>query len=238
MNTETKGLSGSTLKLIAIVAMFIDHIGAAIVASLLPDNPDLLQFYYILRLCGRIAFPLFCFLLVEGFFHTRNISKYCLRLAAFALVSEIPFDLAIYHTPFYRDGQNVFFTLLIGLLTIWGMQSADKLVSDNLVQKALFRGLILIIGMFAAWGLKTDYSFYGVIIIAVLYEFHHRRVLGGIISNLMLCLMSVLEVTAFLSVPLMMTYNGKRGFSLKYIFYVFYPAHLLVLYFIRQFLLL
>lgn len=235
-NTIQKGLSGSTLKLIAVITMLIDHIGAVVINPLLSAYPNLLNVYYILRLCGRIAFPIFCFLLVEGFFHTKNIKKYCIRLAAFALISEIPFNLAIYHTVFAPEGQNVFFTLLIGLLTIWGMQSGDNYFSQKPVAKALFRAVILIVGMFLAWGLKTDYNFYGVIVIAVLYEYHHRKIFGSIVSAFMLCLMSFLEVTAFAAVPLIGAYNGKRGFSLKYIFYVFYPAHLLVLYIIWQFI--
>ncbi len=237
MTSKTKGFSGSTLKLIAIITMLIDHIGAVVVGPMLSVNPDLTSFYYVLRLCGRIAFPIFCFLLVEGFFHTGNMPKYCLRLAAFALISEIPFDLAIYHTPVYPDGQNVFFTLLIGLLTIWAMQSFDKHFSEKPVAKALIRSVILIIGMFAAWGLKTDYNFYGIIVIAVLYEYHHRKIFGQTLSAIMLCFMSTLELTAFIAVPLIGAYNGKRGLSLKYIFYVFYPAHLLVLYFIWKLLL-
>ncbi|MBO5373075.1 MAG: conjugal transfer protein TraX [Lachnospiraceae bacterium] len=233
INTNTKGISGSTLKLIAIIAMLIDHIGACIILPMLSTNPALDTLYYALRLCGRIAFPIFCFLLVEGFFHTKNVQKYCFRLAIFALISEIPFDLAIYNTAFYWDSQNVFFTLLIGLLTIWAMQYVDKFFVKNIVLQAIFRGVILIIGMFLAWGLKTDYNLYGVIIIAVLYEYYHRRTLSVIISCFMLCMMSTLELTAFIAVPLIALYNGKRGLSLKYVFYIFYPLHLFILYIVN-----
>ena len=110
MEERRIGLTGSTLKLIAIVTMFIDHVGAAIVARILlqyradipvitaicgvMDYHTLYVVYMTLRTIGRIAFPIFCFLLVEGFLHTRDSRKYAMRLGIFALVSEIPFDLA------------------------------------------------------------------------------------------------------------------------------------------------
>ena len=109
------GLSGSTLKLIAIVTMFIDHLG---VVAFETQISNYMVPYYIMRLIGRLAFPIFCFLLVEGFFHTRDVKKYALRLLVFAFISEIPFDLAFNRQMFYWRHQNVFFTLFIGLLVI------------------------------------------------------------------------------------------------------------------------
>lgn len=116
-----KGLSGSTLKLIAIITMLIDHIGAAVIARLLiagQGSEMLYKIYYAMRAVGRVAFPIFCFLLVEGFFYTGSRKKYALRLFGFALLSEIPFDLAFSGKILEFGYQNVFFTLLIGLLTI------------------------------------------------------------------------------------------------------------------------
>lgn len=109
-----KGISGSTLKMIAIVTMLIDHIGAAVLARLLmvnglgeldqtntdaimqwlSANGALYWMYTVMRMIGRVAFPIFCFLLVEGFLHTHDVKKYAMRLGLFALLSEIPFDLA------------------------------------------------------------------------------------------------------------------------------------------------
>lgn len=121
-----KGLSGSTLKLIAIVAMFIDHFAAIILdrylvsigilslnqdTVLLPENRTMLIIYCIdlaMRLIGRLGFPLFCFLLVEGYYHTRNKAKYGMRLAMFALISEIPFDLGFKSQVLEFTYQNVF----------------------------------------------------------------------------------------------------------------------------------
>ena len=115
-----KGLSGSTLKLIAIITMLIDHIGAAVIARLLiagQGSEMLYKIYYAMRAVGRVAFPIFCFLLVEGFFYTGSRKKYALRLFGFALLSEIPFDLAFSGKILEFGYQNVFFTLLIGLLS-------------------------------------------------------------------------------------------------------------------------
>ena len=134
-----KGLSGSTLKIIAVVTMLIDHIGAAILARMMmvnglggidqsdttavmqwySNNTTLFQVYQVMRSIGRIAFPIFCFLLVEGFEHTHDRKKYALRLGLFALISEIPFDLAFSSEVLEFQYQNVFFTLFIGMLTMW-----------------------------------------------------------------------------------------------------------------------
>lgn len=142
-----KGISGSTLKIIAVAAMLIDHIAAIVlmrqifangymeaaasgnIASLmnwLMENGVLFYSYQAMRLIGRLGFPIFCFLLVEGFQRTRNLKKYALRLAAFALVSEIPFDLATKGEIFSMGYQNVFFTLLSGLLALCCMDYLNK----------------------------------------------------------------------------------------------------------------
>lgn len=148
---EKKGITGSTLKIMACVMMLIDHIGAVILESFLNTKmPDVMNqeqalqflsqygtFYYadlIMRFVGRVAFPIFCFLLVEGFCHTRNVKKYALNLGIFALVSEIPFNLAfafsrgeaLQYGVFYPDYQNVFFTLFLSLLTLCGYKYLEE----------------------------------------------------------------------------------------------------------------
>ena len=97
VTTQKRGISGSTLKIIAIITMLIDHIGAVVIAPVMIQRSgnlymedDLYGIYSLLRTIGRIAFPIFCFLLVEGFVHTRNVKRYAIRLGLFAIISEIP----------------------------------------------------------------------------------------------------------------------------------------------------
>lgn len=215
MLSQNFGISGSTLKLIAIITMLIDHIGGI----LFPQ-------YIFLRIIGRLAFPIFCFLLVEGFLHTHNVSHYALRLGLFALISEIPFDLAIYHIPFYPYHQNVFFTLFIGLLVLISLK---KFQDRPFIQLMAF-----ILGAVLALQCNVDYSVFGIalIVLIYLYRLHHNFIiftLGFVFLNMFSKGIQCFGALAILPIAL---YNGKRGLSLKYAFYIFYPAHLLLLYFI------
>lgn len=237
------GITGSTLKLIAIFTMLIDHIGAAVlfpymqwkfpeVITALQGASPLAYFtlsppsatYLTMRLIGRIAFPIFCFLLVEGFVHTRDVKRYALRLGVFALVSEIPFDLAFADRVLEFGYQNVYFTLLIGLVTI---AAADRFAQDDLK-----RYLPLVIGAVTAQLLTTDYSAFGVIFIFLFYQYHGNDKLRNIVTGIA----CAWEVTAPLALIPIQLYNGERGWKLKYIFYAFYPGHLLLLYFIKKWL--
>ncbi|MBP3913178.1 MAG: hypothetical protein J6D14_02080, partial [Lachnospiraceae bacterium] len=127
--SKGRGLSGAVLKMIAVITMTIDHVGKGIVQQKILKNPeivsgllsrdDLRRLYDLMRDIGRIAFPIYCFLLVEGFLHTRSRAKYCIRLFLFALISEIPFNLGLYGTLWYKAHNNVFFELGAGLLAVW-----------------------------------------------------------------------------------------------------------------------
>lgn len=222
-NQKGKKLSGSTIKLIAILSMFVDHLGASGVVSILSDN---IWVYEICRLIGRIAFPLFCFLLVEGFVHTGNRKAYLGRLFLFALLSEIPFDLAFYNRWFYIESQNVFFTLFLGLLTL---HCIDAAVQANHKARVW---IPMVLGGIAAWGLRTDYSYFGVWLIVVFYWFRgipwRRNVVAGCS-----CLWEPAAILALIPIQL---YNGRRGINLKYLFYWFYPVHLLCLWYLREYL--
>ena len=146
-----KSLTGYHLKLIALITMAIDHIAAVLIWRLyaasysitasmqlsnnigdkivvwVAQNQDAVYTVYEwMRYIGRMAFPIYCFLLVEGFLHTRNVGKYAGRLAIFALISEIPFDLAISGTWWIYSYNNVFFTLVLGLLVIWALSYIEK----------------------------------------------------------------------------------------------------------------
>ena len=239
-----KGLTGSTLKIIAIVTMFIDHIGAAIFEDLRITSHVIAKgeaaymtwglIDLALRLIGRVAFPIFCFLLVEGFLHTRDVKKYALRLGIFCLISELPFNLAFYGQLSASAHQNVFFTLFIGLLVLIGL---DHFKAGGW-RCALGRAVCTLAGAGVAALLRTDYSAFGVCVIVCFYLLHDKKIARDISSMVALVAASPLEITGLLSLIPIHLYNGKRGISLKYFFYLFYPVHLLVLCCIRELLLL
>lgn len=207
------GLNGFTLKCMAMICMLIDHTGAV----LFPQ-------YLILRMIGRLAFPIYCFLLVEGAMHTGNIRKYELRLLAFALISEIPFDLAFFGRIYWKH-QNVFFTLLFGVVALdIAKQCKHKL---NVILN--FAIMILLAEL-----LNTDYGGKGIIFILCYYLLYERKVVKQLmfaIENILLYGVGIQAYASLAAVP-MLLYNGKKGPSLKYFFYVFYPLHLLILYLI------
>ena len=122
-------LSGSMLKLLACIAMLIDHTGAIILSHYPPALTELfyingkgITFYRIVRDIGRCAFPIFCFLIVEGFLHTHDRRKYGRNLLLFALISEIPWNFMFANTWHYADKQNVFFTLFLGYLAFCALE--------------------------------------------------------------------------------------------------------------------
>ncbi len=253
MNVLQKGITGSTLKMIAIIAMLVDHIGAVILERILvnsgmpvvmsgdssdmilqffAENMELTLLWLVMRMViGRLGFPIFCFLLVEGFGHTHNIWKYASRLLLFAFLSEVPFDLAIYGMPVYMGYQNVFFTLLVGLLVMIAYRKiAEKFEGQQFVRIFLY-ALALLAGMIVAGVLKSDYGAIGVVCIMVLYMFRYNKAHQMIAG----CVVFLWEVTAPLAFIPIAFYNRQRGLRMKYFFYIFYPAHLLILYLIARF---
>lgn len=247
-----KGISSSTLKLIAVVTMLIDHIGAVILEPLMMQggyvglvgyDPVLYEVNLFLRLViGRMAFPIFCFLLVEGFQRTSNVYRYGLRLFLFALVSEVAFDLALNGVWLELGYQNVMFTLLLGLLVMVLCSMLENWKWNRFVTIAA-EAVILLGGMALAEILRTDYGGYGVLCIAALYFFRRDRrlqLLAGIVAFVagdILLNGGTSELLAPLGFIAVACYDGRRGYRLKYLFYVFYPAHLLVLYGVRMVLL-
>ena len=231
---EAMPFSGSVLKWIAIAVMFLDHIGACLLEvfvlnvhgnSPLAGQIGNLYFWYdfdqILRSAGRMAFPIFCFLLVEGAVHTRSPKRYLLRLALFAVLSEIPFDLALHNQTFYWGAQNVFFTLLLGLLVI--------LVFQRYPAEGWKGMLALAVSAAAAELGGTDYGVVGVAVIAAMYLLRERPLAAYLISLALLALLNRQELYSAPAFLAMALYNGRRGRQPKYFFYVFYPVHLLLL---------
>ncbi|MBO4898744.1 MAG: hypothetical protein J5509_00480 [Lachnospiraceae bacterium] len=156
-NPIKKGLTGQALKVIAVISMIIDHIGYAILNRMpgVNDPGKLISvIYMILRTIGRPAFPIFCFLLVEGFLHTRSVGKYAIRLFIFALISEIPFDLAFYGKPISNNHQNVYFTLLIGVLVLWAFKKISSLDEKKLPKGLLYVAVMIIPPAYLTWSVE------------------------------------------------------------------------------------
>lgn len=217
-------MSVFVLKVLAILAMLLDHIAAVFLS-------DGTMLYMLMRGFGRIAFPIFCFLIVEGYFHTRNVKKYMLRLAGFAIISEIPFDICFYHKFFYWGHQNVFFTLLLGLVAIYAIDEIRKRYSNSYLKTVVMQFAVIILAMIAALFLSTDYNMLGILIIMVFYVNRGNIVQIAIsLFVVTLCLGNTLQMYSLLALIPLYLYNGKKGPSMRYVFYVFYPAHLLILY--------
>lgn len=244
-----KGISGFGLKMIAVITMFIDHFAAIIIARALTDygtyfvNVDNYHTWYtiyeVMRLIGRMAFPIYCYLLVEGFHYTKNATKYALRLFLFALISEIPFDIALNGTILEFQYNNVFFTLWLGLLAVMGIDFLRRhtiIHTQNIALQYLltfFRGIGLMAIVLFAMGIAefllcTDYGAAGVAAIVAIYLLRNHPMAGFTAAVILLGLLSdSSEFCALLMLAPLYFYNGTRGKQMKYFFYAFYPVHLL-----------
>lgn len=232
------GFTGNQLKMIAFLFMLCDHIGFMLIENgvLYGQNPVYWsmaiathegQRWYlaarILRTLGRLSFPIFAFLTAEGAVHTRNARKYLLRLLLFALISEIPFDLAIKGTWFYPEYQNVLFTLLLGAAAIVLMEKWHRL---HLIFRLMIAGIFCML----AYLIKADYGAVGVLMITAMYLVREDRkavlITGAVIAAAESIEYACVSAFAFAFIYF---YNGKRGeLPVKYFFYIAYPAHMLL----------
>lgn len=243
-NNKICFLSGSSLHILAMAFMLMDHMWATVV----PGNQWLTY-------VGRLAFPIFAFLISEGFHHTSDFKKYALRLLIFGVISEIPFDLMYASTIFYPFHQNVMFTLLLGLLAIRGLDNARQ---DRTVKSAV-KGLLILLGtcLAAAVGF-TDYGTKGVLTVVVFYVFRSSpsawvgqffclNLLNLVFSQGLFIPVQFFGHTfefqtqgfAVLALIPIWLYSGKKGSDskfFKYGSYAFYPVHMLVLYLIFNYL--
>ena len=215
MTKENSGMTTFLMKWIAVLTMITDHVGR----MFFPD-------VHIFNIIGRIAFPLFAFLLVEGFVHTGNLKKYMLRMFIFACISEIPYDLAMQETWLEFSRQNTIWTLTLGLLML-------ALCRKYQYSVWAVAGIAVVCCAAAAL-LRFDYGAGGIVLILILYFLRDRQWL----KYLAMLGLSVLwfggtEIAAMISIIFMLAYNGKHGKNMKYMFYWFYPVYLAVLFFIK-----
>lgn len=220
-NHENKMMTSAFLKWLAMGTMLVDHLGAIIIEPWLVRGGDIgstfdwLGFDMILRSIGRLAFPIFCFLLVEGYFHTHDVKKYAIRLGLFALISEIPFNLGITQQLFSFDYQNVFFTLLAGLIAIWGLDQAKNAIAHIAIPALMAVAAIV---------LNTDYGAYGVIMIIILYWCHSNHKLQAIVG----AIYNLGQLSAALAFIPIYFYNGQKGQANTKWLYWIYPIHILI----------
>ena len=227
-------LSGAGLKLIAIISMLADHVNKALIYPYLESNHGFLAFISdVFDIIGRIAFPLFCFMLVEGYFKTRNRKKYLLKLLLFGVISEVPFDMFTTASFFNMNWNNVMFTLALVLVTVWIIDTLKEKMQKR--PKALWylvSILIVLVMCIVSMSLSLDYEHHAILIGYFFYLFHDMPVFAipfGYASMFK-------EPWALLGFGLTLTYNGERGKQHKMLYYWFYPVHLLILGLLRLYL--
>lgn len=244
-------LSGSSIKLIGMITMIVGMAATAILdrillkngmadiandadaySAFMETNGTMFVTDYILQLIGGLAFPLFCFLLVEGFLHTSSLKKYAVGLGIVALVSEIPFDLVYSGAVLNPYRQNPVFSLLLGLGTLVVLEKAESSMSQSAPWKqTTLKLLIAIASCILAVLLRLDYGIFGSLIIVILYMLRDRKVFGMALSCFLLATTSqMLGFLCFLDILPVLFYNGERGFGKKYVFYAVYPVALLIVY--------
>ena len=228
-------MNASTLKWIALASMLADHVGCLLILlARLPENghdPQLWhEVVFALRTIGRIAFPIFTFLLVEGFRHTHNRKRYAARLAVFAIASELPHYLffnSIYAPGTYR--LNIGFTLFL----LFCLMSGYKRIALWSRGKSRYSGLVLscvllAVTCLAVRQLPIGYGYPGVLLCTVFYGVRHQ-VFQPVLGYLVIGIRSTFRIGYLLPFVFLSFYNGQPGKHSKLFFYLFYPIHLLVL---------
>lgn len=245
-------ITGNSLKLIAILTMLVDHFAYGIYYNLAVQNGWYItvcgiEIYRLMRLIGRIAFPIYCFLLVEGFFYTRNKRKYAIRLLVLAIISEIPFDKAVNYHASVWDYNNVIFTLLIGFLVIWAIDEI-RWGRVSFITDYQARNLAPVIPFTLGCGLTllmhTDYKAAGVATIVAMYYLHgdtrYYRLLAYFVGVMILVLgCKNTEAVALIALVPIYFYKGNRGSKsllLRHVFNSFYPVHLAIIAFVKYLL--
>ncbi|MBR3966647.1 MAG: hypothetical protein IKJ91_06200 [Clostridia bacterium] len=249
-------MSSNILKLIACFTMLLDHIGYMMMASGVGDYNVAL----ILRLVGRISFPIFAFLIAEGFKHTKNVVFYAARLFLAGIISEIPYNLCFHGKLVYRGSLNVMFTFTIALIMLI---FSDMCIKSSKKEIRFLFILPLFSACYFAESFSVDYGYFAILLIFLLYiidsnqvskkilllpvllMFAARYIISAFIEGNTASLWHHQQLYATLAFVPLVLYNGKGGSSGKskgarklkqYLFYLFYPAHLLALYFVFKLL--
>ena len=220
-------LDGTSLKLIAMISMVFDHVGDMFFPGALW-----------MRMIGRLAMPLFSFCIAEGYAHTKNKQRYLLRMGVFALVSEIPVDLA-FEGRVGLGHQNIMLTFFLSILALMLFDRIRGEGKEHAAGKTLLGILCVCAVAVLALVLRADYTLFAVLAVFLFYVLRNRHPLlrcGVGVGFLALTrTVGYYRATGLSLIPLLL-YNGKRGRGLKWLFYAFYPGHLLLLYLLKTFL--
>ncbi len=218
------GLNNNQLKIIAMVSMLLDHLGL----MLLPQ-------YIILRVLGRLAFPIFAYMIAEGCRYTKNRPRYLMHLILPALLIQGVYTIAM--GSLY---QNILVTFALSVITVFAIDGfvKKKTAASCAVMVTSLAGVLLasVVApiLLKDHGFAIDYGFWGMLLPVAVYFTPQKA--GKLVSTSVILLIrgilfGELKWFALLALPLLLFYNGERGkLNLKYLFYVFYPAHLVVLY--------
>ena len=222
-------LDGTMLKIIAMVAMVFDHVGDMFFPNVMWP-----------RMIGRLAMPLFSFGIAEGYIHTRDRKKYILRLGIFALISEVPFDLA-FEGKIGLSHQNIMLTFFLAVLALMVFDMIRGEIREDTGKYSVARTILGILFVLVMAGvslvIKADYTIFAVIAVFLFYVLKDTRFFlrtGAGVAFLALTRTVGYYCTTGLSIIPLLLYNGKKGKGLKWLFYAFYPGHLLVLYLIKM----
>ena len=245
-------MSSKILKLIACFAMLTDHTGYLMMANDIGDYDTAL----LLRLVGRISFPIFAFLIAEGFKHTKNAVFYTARLFVAGIISEIPYNLCFGNKLINKGSLNVMFTFVIGLVMLI---FADMCIKSSKKELRFLFIIPLFAACYFANSFAVDYEYFGIILIFLLYItdsnsiakkimlvpvlllFAARGIIVSFVNGVSATQWQQMQLFSVLSFIPLVLYNGKSGSNGKtkgarkikqYLFYMFYPAHLIALYFI------
>lgn len=228
-------INGTQLKILAAVLMCIDHVGAVFFPWDFCVSFGMVR-YPLLRVIGRLSFPIFAFLLTEGAVHTSNGFRYAIRLLVLFFVSEIPYDLLFHGSLLYLKNQNIMLTLLLGLLVVETDLWANRRVPG--APGATVGLLALLAGCAAAEWLHADYGLHGILMIYLLYQSRNnswKQLVSLVLVNVLFYGgMQSFAAAAWIPIAL---YDGTRGNQNRLVrdgFYVFYPLHLLVLLFLSS----
>ena len=217
-------LDGTMLKIIAMISMVLDHVGDLF----FPGATWL-------RAAGRLAMPLFAFCIAEGYAHTRDRRKYLLRMGIFALISEIPFDLA-FESRIGLTHQNIMLTFFLSILALMlydRIRGGEGTEGEQIPAWKTVLGVLAVVAFaILALLLKADYTIFAVISVFLFYALRKRHPLlrSGVGVGFLALTRTVgyYSATGLSFLPLAL-YNGKKGRGLKWLFYLFYPGHLLLL---------